>query len=86
MAKKTPYTKPFLNVKQQRLTLEQFKEDFDAYLEEDLDFKDAIILGARVIDDPKSIKDGAVVFDCYLPSIDCEGTFTVPVLHSDILN
>ena len=86
MAKKIPYTKPFFRVKQQRLTLEQFKEDFDSYLEEDLDFKGAIILDARVIDDPNSIKDGAVVFDCYLPAINCEGTFIVSVLHSDILN
>lgn len=86
MAKKTPYTKSFFRVKQQRLTLEQFKEDFDACLEEDLNFKGAIILDARVIDDPKSMNDGAVIFDCYLPAMNCEGTFTVPVMHSDILN
>lgn len=80
------YVAPFVYIKRQRLTLEQFKEDFDAYLEEDPEFKDAIITGARMIDDPTTMKDGAIVFDCYLQSSNCEGTFTVPVLRSDILN
>ena len=84
--KKPPYAIPFVRINQQRLTLAQFKEDFDAYLEQDPEFKEAIITGARVIDDPTSLKDGAVVFDCYLQSSDCEGTFTVPVLRSDTLN
>lgn len=84
--KKVPYTAPFVHVKRQRLTLAQFKEDFDAYLAEDPEFEDAIIVGARMIDDPTTMKDGAIVFDCYLQSSNCEGTFTIPVLRSDILN
>ena len=83
---KMPYVAPFVHIKRQRLTLSQFKEDFEAFLEEDPEFKDAIIVGARMVDDPTTIKDGAIVFDCYLQSSNCEGTFTVPVLQSDILN
>lgn len=79
MADKMPYTMPFISVNQQRTTLAQFKRDFDMFLEEDPDFKDAIIMGARVVDDPKSINDGSVVFDCYLQKYNCKGTFTVPV-------
>ena len=82
MAKKEPYTKPFITVKQQRLTLAQFKRDFDMFLEEDPDFKDAVIMGARLIDDPTSMNDGSVVFDCYLQKFDCKGTFTVPVTEA----
>ena len=82
MADKTPYTMPFITLKQQRTTLAQFKRDFDMFLEEDPDFKDAIIMGARVIDDPKSMNDGSVVFDCYLQKFDCKGTFTVPVVEA----
>lgn len=80
--KKEPYTKPFITVKQQRLTLEQFKRDFDMFLEEDPDFKDAVIMGARLVDDPTSLKDGAIVFDCYLQKFDCKGTFVVPVTEA----
>ena len=82
MAKKAPYTLPFVAVKQQRLTLAQFKRDFDTFLEDDPDFKDAIITGARLIDDPTSMNDGSVVFDCYLQKFDCNGTFTVPVTEA----
>ena len=79
MTKKVPYTFPLVKLEKQRMTLEQFKRDFDTFLAEDPDFKDAIITGARLIDNPKDISDGAIVFDCYLQKFDCKGTFTVPV-------
>ena len=82
MAKKEPYTIPFVAVKQQRQTLAQFKRDFDMFLEEDPDYKDAIITGARIVDDPTSMNDGSVVFDLYLQRYDCKGTFTVPVTEA----
>lgn len=79
---KDPYLKPMIPIiKQQRPTLKEFKEDFDMYLSKDCDtdFDDAIITGVRMVDDPTKITDGAIVFDCYLPAINCEGTFTVTV-------
>lgn len=80
--KKDPYIKPFITIKQQRSTLAQFERDFNMFLEEDPDFKDAIIMGARIVDDSESMYDGAVVFDCYLQKYDCKGTFTVPVTEA----
>lgn len=73
---------PFAVIRQQRLTLKQFKEAFDVYLEAEPELEDAVIVDARMIDDVRTLNDGAIVFDCWVQEGDKIGTFMVPVIRA----
>jgi hypothetical protein len=79
---KVPYTKPLVAVMRPRLTLEEFRKNFEMYLERDPEFREAVIMDAQMIDDPGSEHDGAVIFECCLPEEGTYGQFVVPVLSS----